>query len=344
MRGVYGTHPSEAKSTAGPVRHDVPRRDTTYSPGAAGPAWDGVMTLARALVCSCVLWLVVSVALVPPARAGDGSWEWPWGDHRIAGGFELPDTAYGAGHRGIDLPGVAGEAVRSVAPGRVTFAGSVAGVGVVTVDHGAERSTYQPVIARVRRGDQVDTGAVLGRLSANGSHCASACLHLGRLDGAAYLDPLDRLGTRSRVRLVDPDGPLPTPPVGPAGDGTLRRPVGGPITSPFGPRIHPVTGVRKLHDGTDFGVPCGTPVHAAGDGIVVRRSVSGAYGHHVTVRHADGLQTSYNHLSSVAVGPGQRVTPATVVGSVGSTGLSTGCHLHFMAVRDGRPVDPMSLL
>lgn len=298
------------------------------------------MLLARVIALS----LLVLVAGATPAQGGDGSWAWPVGNRRITSGFDLPDTEYSAGHRGIDLPGRVGEPVSAVAPGRVTFAGSVAGVGVVTVDHGGERSTYQPVDPRVSRGDAVDAGDVLGHLRAEGSHCATACLHLGRLDAESYLDPLDRLGSESRVRLVDPDGPPPTPPVGPSGDGVLRRPVGGPITSPFGTRIHPVTGARSLHDGTDFGVPCGTPVHAAGTGTVVSRGFSGAYGNRVVVRHADDLETSYNHLASTSVTTGQSVTTSTIVGRVGSTGLSTGCHLHFMTRRDGALADPMTLL
>jgi murein DD-endopeptidase MepM/ murein hydrolase activator NlpD len=306
------------------------------------------MLLARAVALS----LVVVAAAAAPAQGGDGSWSWPLDDpqnqHSVDRAFDLPDTDYSAGHRGIDLPGQVGEPVRAVARGRITFAGSVAGVGVVTVDHGQERSTYQPLRAGVKRGDTVAAGDALGRLVGQGSHCPAACLHLGRLEAGSpsesYLDPLDRLATQSHVRLVDPDGPMPTPPSGPAGNGTLRRPVGGPITSPFGPRVHPVTGARTVHDGTDFGVPCGTPVHAAGDGVVVSRGSSGAYGNRVVVRHADGLETSYNHLASQSVSVGQRVTTSSIVGRVGSTGLSTGCHLHFMAHRNGRLVDPMSLL
>ena len=302
------------------------------------------MLLARAVALS----LLVLATATAPARGGDGSWAWPLDDpqnqHSVEGAFDLPDTEYSAGHRGIDLPGRVGEPVRAVARGRVTFAGSVAGVGVVTVEHGRERSTYQPVEPRVKRGDSVAAGDVVGRLRDNGSHCAIACLHLGRLQSESYLDPMDRLASESHVRLVDPDGPVPDPPSGPTGNGTLRRPVGGPITSPFGTRVHPVTGARKLHDGTDFGVPCGTPVHAAGSGTVVSRRFSGAYGNRVIVRHADGLETSYNHLASQSVSVGQRVTTSTIVGRVGSTGLSTGCHLHFMARRGGRLVDPMTLL
>ncbi len=302
------------------------------------------MVLVRTLVCSWLLAFAVAVASDVPAHAGDGSWLWPLGDHRVTGTFDPPDTEYSAGHRGIDLPGQVGEPVRAVASGRVSFAGSVAGVGVVTVDHGGERSTYQPVDPVVQRGNDVAAGDVLGHLRGAGSHCPTACLHLGRLESDSYLDPLERLATASHVRLVDPDGPLPAPPSGPSGDGTLRRPVGGPITSPFGMRVHPVTGDRKLHDGTDFGVPCGTPVHSAGDGTVVSRGSSTAYGNRVVIRHPGGLQTSYNHLASQSVPVGQRVTTSTVVGRVGSTGLSTGCHLHFMARRHGQAVDPMTLV
>lgn len=302
------------------------------------------MLLARAVVLS----LIVLATVAAPARGGDGSWTWPLDvpqtQHSVDATFDLPDTEYSAGHRGVDLPGRIGEPVRAVAQGRVTFAGSVAGVGVVTVDHGRERSTYQPVESGVKRGDTVEAGDMLGRLVAHGSHCAIACLHLGRLESESYLDPLDRLTSESHVRLVDPDGPIPAPPTGPSGDGTLRRPVGGPITSPFGMRVHPITGLHQLHDGTDFGAPCGTPVHAAGVGTVVSRPFSGAYGYRVIVRHADSLETSYNHLASQSVSVGQRVTTSTIVGRVGSTGLSTGCHLHFMARQDGRLVDPMALL
>jgi murein DD-endopeptidase MepM/ murein hydrolase activator NlpD len=293
--------------------------------------------IRRAVVLSLLLLL-----LTPAARADEGVWQWPLGDRAVSGAFNLPDQRYGAGHRGIDLPGVAGDAVRAVAPGRVTFAGTVAGVGVVTVDHGGERSTYQPVRASVRRGDAVKAGDLLGRLVGRGSHCASACLHLGRLRGEDYLDPLERLDHTARFRLVDPHGPPPHPPAD--GDGSLRRPVGGPVTSPFGMRVHPITGVRKLHDGTDFGAACGTPVHAAARGVVVGVPSDRAYGNRVVVRHDSGLETSYNHLSRQSVRVGQRVTPSTTVGRVGQTGLATGCHLHFMVTKGRRPLDPMRFL
>ena len=295
---------------------------------------------------SAVLIGVALLALVvvgAPAAADDGSWSWPLGDRAVARDFDLPESPYGAGHRGIDLPGGAGDTVRAVAPGRVTFSGTVAGVGVVTVAHGAERSTYQPVVARaVRKGDAVERGAALGRLDGPGSHCATACLHLGRLAGEQYLDPRERLGGGHRFRLLDPDGPVPLPPH--IGDGDLARPVGGPVTSPFGMRVHPVTGVRKLHDGTDFGAPCGTPVTAAAPGTVVLQESHPAYGLRIVLEHVGGMRTGYTHLSSQGVSHGERVTTGDVIGHVGTTGLSTGCHLHFMVEQHGKPVDPMALL
>jgi murein DD-endopeptidase MepM/ murein hydrolase activator NlpD len=298
------------------------------------------MTRRSALLTTILT--VLLVVMPPGASAGSGAWSWPLDRHDVGAHFDKPDTAYGPGHRGIDLAGSAGDVVRAVAAGRVTFAGKVAGVAVVTVDHGAERSTYQPVSARVKVGDAVRAGEVIGTLLAGPSHCATACLHLGRLAGDEYLDPLELLGNAGRFQLISPNGAPPAPPA--AGNGSLIRPAGGPITSPFGMRVHPVTGVRKLHDGTDFGVPCGTPVHAAATGTVTGVPTSSAYGRRIIVQHRPGFETSYNHLSSRSVSVGDHVSAGEIIARSGNTGLSTGCHLHFMVMKDGKPVDPMGYL
>jgi murein DD-endopeptidase MepM/ murein hydrolase activator NlpD len=293
---------------------------------------------------------VVSLAAhLAPAEAGDGSWAWPMSSHGPLGAeaaFDAPDSPYGAGHRGIDIPALVGESVHSVASGVVAFAGTVAGVDVVTVDHGAERSTYQPVVAEVAVGQHVAAADVLGHVAGGPFHCATPCLHLGRIAQRddRYLNPLDRLPGPSHVHLVDPTGPPPVPPVGMTGAGILRRPVAGPVTSAFGMRTHPVTGKRSLHDGADFGAPCGAPVSAAGAGTVVRVRRSGAYGLRVVIRHGSDLETSYSHLSGAAVDEGDSVTQSTVIGRIGSSGLSTGCHLHFGVRHAGRDVDPLTLL
>ncbi|WP_217361586.1 peptidoglycan DD-metalloendopeptidase family protein [Aeromicrobium stalagmiti] len=287
--------------------------------------------------------LLIVIALLPSAASAGSpdAWSWPLDDPSVGRRFDPPADAYGAGHRGVDIAASVGTPVRAVAAGRVAFVGEVGGVPVISIDHGVERSTYQPVRALVEVGDAVEARDVIGTLLGTHSHCVGACLHLGRRVGRDYLDPLDLLGG-GRFRLISPDGPPPSPPAGVGGD--LRRPVGGPVTSPFGMRVHPVTGVRKLHDGTDFGVPCGTPVHAAAAGTVTTSGHAGAYGRRVTVRHSPGLETTYNHLSSQSVSVGERVEAGDVVGLVGSTGLSTGCHLHFMVLKDGRPVNPQDSL
>jgi murein DD-endopeptidase MepM/ murein hydrolase activator NlpD len=304
--------------------------------GLAGPMRRRILALAAVL-------LLLVALLLPPAAAASasGGWSWPLDEPRVGRRFEPPAERYGAGHRGVDLEAEVGAVVRAVAAGRVTFAGPVGGVPVVTIDHGRERSTYQPVEARVSVGDAVSARQVIGTLLGTHSHCAAACLHLGRLEGDDYLDPMDLLGG-GRFRLISPDGDPPPPPAGTGGD--LARPVGGPVTSPFGMRVHPITGVRKLHDGADFGVPCGTPVHAAASGTVTGSGLAGAYGQRVVIAHGPGRSTSYNHLSRRGVAVGATVSQGDVIGHVGSTGLSTGCHLHFMVVDDGVPVDPLPLL
>lgn len=130
--------------------------------------------------------------------------------------------------------------------------------------------------------------------------------------------------------------------------GTLSYPVNGPITSQYGMRVHPVTGVYKLHDGTDFGVGCGTPIRAAASGTVMDQYYNGAYGNRVILnndtKRGVSVVTTYNHLSRFAVSAGSKVSRGQVIGYVGSTGYSTGCHLHFMVLANGVTTNPMNWL
>ena len=139
----------------------------------------------------------------------------------VVAGFDPPVSAYGAGHRGVDLAGRPGQPVRAAAAGRVVFAGAVAGRGVVVVDHGATRTTYEPVRADVALGSLVAAGEQVGTLQSAGSHCAPAtCLHWGLIAGETYLDPLTLVSGR-RVRLL---------PLFSAGAGLTRA--GGPAGRP----------------------------------------------------------------------------------------------------------------
>lgn len=123
--------------------------------------------------------------------------------------------------------------------------------------------------------------------------------------------------------------------------GDWGMPVGGRMTSPFGMRMHPVLGRYKLHTGVDFGVPAGTPIRAAGNGVVVHAGWWGAYGNAVIIDHGGGTTTLYGHMSAVRCVSGQTVTRGAVIGTVGSTGLSTGPHCHFEVRRNGVPVNPL---
>jgi murein DD-endopeptidase MepM/ murein hydrolase activator NlpD len=124
----------------------------------------------------------------------------------------------------------------------------------------------------------------------------------------------------------------------------LRTPVDGArMTSSFGMRRHPIYGFNRMHQGIDFGAGTGTPVLAAGDGVVVEARRWGGYGNWLRVRHNDGWETGYAHLSRYAKGlrPGQKVRQGQVIAYVGSTGASTGPHLHYEIWKGGRRVNPV---
>jgi murein DD-endopeptidase MepM/ murein hydrolase activator NlpD len=131
---------------------------------------------------------------------------------------------------------------------------------------------------------------------------------------------------------------------GGGGGGRLYRPVPGAITSPYGYRIHPIFHVRKMHTGVDMTAGMGTPIHAAEAGSVLSAGWRGGYGKCVVISHGGGLATLYGHLSSISVSAGQKVGRGEVIGKVGSTGYSTGPHLHFEVRVNGSPVNPAGYL
>lgn len=123
----------------------------------------------------------------------------------------------------------------------------------------------------------------------------------------------------------------------------LQTPVAGPITSGFGGRMHPILRFIRMHNGVDYGAAWGSPIVAAADGQVVRAGWAGGYGRQVRIAHAGGLTTSYSHMSRIIAGEGGYVRRGELIGYVGSSGLSTGPHLHFEVLRDGTPVNPLGV-
>jgi murein DD-endopeptidase MepM/ murein hydrolase activator NlpD len=126
----------------------------------------------------------------------------------------------------------------------------------------------------------------------------------------------------------------------------LRTPIDGArLSSGFGMRRHPIQGYSKMHRGADFAAPRGTPIYAAGAGVVERAGRVGAYGNYVRIKHNGTYKTAYAHMHRIAKGlrPGTRVSQGQVIGQVGSTGRSTGPHLHYEVLRGGKQVNPVKI-
>ncbi|MDO9457764.1 M23 family metallopeptidase [Nocardioides sp.] len=131
-------------------------------------------------------------------------------------------------------------------------------------------------------------------------------------------------------------------------DGYLSYPASGPVTSPYGYRVHPIYGYYSLHNGTDFGTGCGAPVYASAGGTVIDTYYDSVYGNRLYLSlgkvNGKSLVLIYNHLSAYKASEGQKVERGTVLGLSGTTGWSTGCHLHFTVMENGVAVNPMNYL
>ena len=157
------------------------------------------------------------------------------------------------------------------------------------------------------------------------------------LDRMAASDvQLMRWAENGRTGWVDADGTD-------AAAEAMRTPVAGRVSSGFGMRFHPILGRERFHKGVDLAARLGTPIHAAADGRITYAGWAGGYGRQVRIGHAQGLATAYGHMSRIAAAPGQFVHRGDVIGYVGSSGLSTGPHLHYEVFKNGRPVNPMTV-
>lgn len=128
------------------------------------------------------------------------------------------------------------------------------------------------------------------------------------------------------------------------GTGRLSIPINAPITSHFGYRVHPILGTRRLHSGTDFGADTGTPIRAAEAGTVVYAGWQGGYGNTIIIDHGGGMTTLYAHCSQLYARNGQTVQKGEAIAAVGSTGMSTGPHLHFEVRINGEPQNPLAYI
>jgi murein DD-endopeptidase MepM/ murein hydrolase activator NlpD len=229
---------------------------------------------------------------------------------------------------------IAGEAQRAHATAEKARADAVLAKAVALARQAdVAQRTAEATTARDRLVASRDVVAAAQRVKAQ-------ALASAREDRRSYLEEVDALEAQSaalaeRIRAAQAaSGYQPS-------DGTpgrLQWPVSGPVTSGFGMRW------GRMHEGIDIAVPSGTPVHAAADGRIVYAGWMSGYGNLVVVDHGDGLATAYGHNTSVAVWVGQDVTAGQEIAISGSTGHSTGPHVHFEVRLNGAPVDPLGYL
>jgi murein DD-endopeptidase MepM/ murein hydrolase activator NlpD len=168
-------------------------------------------------------------------------------------------------------------------------------------------------------GEFIGYGNILAAEFVQGDEVHQAFAHVGEKDLVSYFD---KNGHSMRKQL-------------------LKAPVKyANVTSGFGKRRHPILGYTRSHNGVDYGVARGTPIWSVGDGRVVRAGRNGGYGNFISIRHANGWVSQYAHLHKIHVRVGQRVLQKEIIGLVGSTGMSTGPHLHYELKKDGRFMNP----
>lgn len=193
---------------------------------------------------------------------------------------------------------------------------------------------YLSIDSDLRPGDQFDM-IVAYKRSAKGERQVGDLLYAGVERGGKPKLQLLRWGKDGQMFAADAVGQARSVPIG--------QPVAGRVTSPYGARRHPILGYVRMHAGIDFGARYGSPIFAVADGVVTFAGRHGGHGNYVRLQHGGGLGTGYGHMSRIAVGNGTRVRAGQVIGYVGSTGLSTGPHLHFEAYRGGRTINPAGI-
>jgi murein DD-endopeptidase MepM/ murein hydrolase activator NlpD len=192
----------------------------------------------------------------------------------------------------------------------------------------------------VAPGDQFDI-VVEQRRSAEGEAEIGKLVYAGLESGGKPRVQLIRWGGKGE--LVDAANPGGGSLLIAQPTGGLMMPVAGRITSTFGRRRHPILGYARMHAGVDFGAAHGSPIAAVASGVVTYAGRRGGHGNFVKLDHGGGLGTGYAHMSRIAVLPGTQVSAGQVIGYVGSTGLSTGPHLHYEVYQNGRAVNPLSV-
>lgn len=230
---------------------------------------------------------------------------------------------------------ITGQAEVAAAKVAELIASQKAALGVAEANRAQDERDYQAAQAasrdlaeRIRRAEAAAEAQRVAREAAERAAREAAAREAAARESAA------------RAGRPAPRRSLPPVPVEDR-SASMQWPAAGRLTSRFGNRVHPIYGDVRLHAGIDIGAANGTPIVAAESGVVLVAGSSGGYGNLVVIAHGAGLATAYAHQSSMAVSEGQVVRRGQVIGYVGSTGASTGNHLHFEVRRNGDPVDPL---
>ncbi len=211
--------------------------------------------------------------------------------------------------------------------------------GQVTVE--LERiDVIQADLSRVRDVLNTDKKLLEQSITSLGSLLRELDVELGEFEGELAALENERLNIKRKINVEQARQQAALA----VSDSGFTRPVPGRITSAFGPRVHPILGYTRIHEGIDMAAGHGQSVKSARGGTVILARNWGGYGRTVVIDHGDGMSTLYAHLSAFQVAKGEIVPGGIVVGKAGSSGMASGAHLHFEVMIDGDPVDPVSYL
>lgn len=226
--------------------------------------------------------------------------------------------------------------IRGVVSDSLYQAARAAGATPATAQAYLRVIAQQISLERIGAGDRFDI-IIAHRRAADGMAEPGALLYGGLTTASGKKLDMLKWTHEGREQWFEASG------VGKKRDGLARPVEARRISSGFGMRFHPILGYSRMHQGVDFAAPTGTPIYAVTDGVVSYAGRHGGHGNFVKLAHSGGIGTGYAHMHSIAVYAGQRVRRGQVIGTVGSTGISTGPHLHYEVYKNGQTVNPLSV-
>lgn len=257
------------------------------------------------------------------------------------------------------LVGLRDDAESSMQEAQVAFDAAAAAVAAQQENEAtlqAQLAVLQDTTAKTQQdyatGVEVERQRLAAEKKAREEEAARQAAELRRQQEQAAAAAAAQAAAAAAARPSTPTPSAPTPatpstPTAPAtGGGGWVRPSGGYMSSPYGYRVNPVTGIYRLHDGVDLAPGCSTPIYAAHSGTVSYAGYYGGYGNYVRISHGGGVSTAYGHIvnGGIRVANGQSVVAGQLIALVGSTGNSTGCHLHFETRINGNSTDPVPFM